>query len=510
MDAQDAKRHAFEAGLSDALLAAFHNAAQATAADGELMFAPGVSRDLAKAVACRNYATLVLQLCHLVNIADASGDDGWETFFFSGNRAASSAFRGLIRERLETRDWRRPGFEIGSDGVVITYEDGAFNVPFARMPVLSALMYFLLETVGYEAADNAFSGLLENPARQKPVRDAANQVSRRLYEYLGDHLRPAQEQGKFEQIVSFLKALNGAHEAEINDAAILSFWRTQTESAGAGDFKQYRSALRAFVAFVKAIEGGRDKGAVARPAAIGEDRDGGEISPDILTAAMDLEGEWQSPLPQLEAEPASHIRFLNNREHKDVSLIMEWGPLAMAWPLSLLRYETFGFTQSRLTQAARAGAAQGEIARIASCAETENFTDRVGRIGELGEHASQTLKASAWILQNAATESATETAHGETPENGEETVVEAHMLAARRAFKKLNRQGFSEDTASDPDLIAGHRAGLDVMLSVRDRLASWHIMARELDAAPPGLAGQFAADTECFKDGFHRLYGESA
>ena len=502
MDAQDAKRHAFEAGLSDALLAAFRNAADATAADGELMFPRGVSRDLAKAVACRNYAMLVLQLCHLVNIADASGDDGWEAFFFSGNRALSSAFRGVIGQRLEKKGWRRAGFEVTADGIVIGYDDDQFDVPFARMPVLSALMYFLLETVGYQAADDAFSEMLEDATRRKAVSDAANQVSRRLYDYLGNHLRPAQEQGKFEQIVSFLKAQNGGGEAEINDAAILAFWQAQTEAKDDNDFKQYRSALRAFVAFVKAIEGGKSKGAVARPASIGEDRNAGEIPPDILTAAMELESEWQSPLPQLEAEPANRIRFLNNREQKDVSLLMDWGPLAMAWPFSLLRYETFGFTQSRLTQAARSGAPRAEIKKIASCGDTENFTCRVARIGELGAHASETLKASAWILQQAA--------HGEDAEGEEETVIDANMLAARRAFKNLNRQGFAEDAQSKPDFIAGHWAGMEVMLSVRDRLAAWHDMARELDASPPGLGKQFETDTECFKNGFHRLYGERA
>jgi hypothetical protein len=500
MDAQDAKRHAFEAGLSDSLRAAFRNAAEATAADGELMFPYSVSRDLAKAVACRNYAMLILQLCHLVNIADANGEDGWEVLFFSGKRASSSAFRGLVAKRLERRGWRRAGFEVTTEGIVISYEDGRFNVPFARMPVLAALMYFLLETVGYKAADDAFSQMLKKATRQQAVSKAANQISRQLYEYLGDHLRAAQEQGKFEQIVSYLSEVNGGGEAEISDAVILSFWCVQTEANEDNDFKQYRSALRAFVAFVKAIEGGKSKGAVARPASIGQDRNAGEISPDILTADMELEGEWQSPLPLLESEPASRIRFLNNREQKDVSLLMDWGPLAMAWPLSLLRYETFGFTQSRLTQAARSGTVGAEIDKIASCTDTENFIRRVERIGELGAHASETLKASAWILHQAA--------HDEA-DSEDDTVIDAHMLAARRAFKKLNRRGFDEVVQSNSDLIVGHRTGMEVMLSVRDRLAAWHEMASEIDASPPGLEGQFEADTECFKDGFHRLYGES-
>ena len=500
MDAQDVKRHAFEAGLGDALVAAFRNVAEATTAGGDLMFPRGVSRDLAKAVACRNYAMLVLQLCHLVNIADAGDEAGWEALFFSGNRASSSAFRGMIAERLETADWRRAGFEVSAEGVVIRYGEDRFNVPFARMPILSALMYFLLETVGYAGAQAAFSRMLKDTTHQQAVSDAANQLSRDLYNYLGDHLSAAQEQGKFEQIASFLKAQNGDAGAEIDDSAILSFWLGQTESRDETDFKQYRSALRAFVAFVKAIERGKSKSAVDRTAPIGPDRDRGEIPPDILTAAMEMEGEWQSPLPRLDIEPASHIRFLNNRERNDVSLLMDWGPLAMAWPLSLLRYETFGFTQSRLTQAIRSGAKGARIDEIASCDETENFSRRFERIGELGAHASQTLKASAWILHQAA--------HGEDADRDAETVIDAPMLVARRAFKKLNRQGFSEDASANPDLVAGHNAGLDVMLAVRDKLFTWHDMAREFDSRLPGFAGQFKADKKYFQDGFHRLYGE--
>ena len=343
--------------------------------------------------------------------------------------------------------------------------------------------------------------MLKDAARQKSIGDAANSMSRRLYEYLGDHLRPVQEQGKFEQIVSFLKAENGGGEAEIDDTVILDFWRTQTQSRDENDFKQYRSALRAFVAFAKAIEGGKSKGAVARPAAIGEDREAGEISPDILSEELELESDWQSPLPELDAEPASAIRFLTQRERKDLALVMEWGPLAMAWPLSLLRHETFGFTQSRLTQAARSGAGSAEIAEIASCADTEDFASRIARIGELHGQISDILKASAWVLQQERRQ--------EEAANDDDGVIDANALAARRAFKKLNRQGFTEDALADPELVAGHRAGVPAMLSVRDRLDQWHDKARALDTAPPGLGKQFENDTICFKDGFHRLYGES-
>ena len=502
MDAEAAKRQAFEAGLSDGLLAAFANVAEASTFEGEVMFSRAVSHDLAKFIACRHYAKLALQLAHLVNIADATSGDSWETLFYSGNRASPSAFRGQISERLERGNWRRQGFEVTAEGISVSYEDGRFNVPFSRMPILSALMYFLMETLGYGELEATFSEMLENAARQKAIGDAANRMSRGIYDYLGDHLRPAQEQAKFEQIVSFLSERSGGEQSEIDDAAILDFWRLQTESADEADFKQYRSALRAIVAFVKAMERGKSKGSVARTLSIGEDRDAGEISPESLAAAMEMDGEWQSPLPELDTEPANQIRFLNSREVKDVSLLMDLGPLAFSWPLSLLRYETFGFTQARLMQAARSSATPEEVTKIASCMETESFLARIKRIGDLASHAMEILKASAWIIEEAARE--------RPDENAEEIVMAPHMLEARRAFKKINRQGFSENAASSAALVAGHRAGMEAMLRLRDKLSSWHEMAEKMKSAAPGLTAQFELDKDCFRDGFNRLYGEQA
>ena len=54
MDATEAKHQAFQSGISEELVSAFRNAAEATTANGDLIFSRRVSRDLAKHVACRN------------------------------------------------------------------------------------------------------------------------------------------------------------------------------------------------------------------------------------------------------------------------------------------------------------------------------------------------------------------------------------------------------------------------------------------------------------------------
>ncbi len=107
MDATEAKHQAFQSGISEELVSAFRNAAEATTANGDLIFSRRVSRDLAKHVACRNYTRIILQLCHFVNVVDAIYKEGWETFFFTGNRASSHFFRTLIIGREKDTGWRR-------------------------------------------------------------------------------------------------------------------------------------------------------------------------------------------------------------------------------------------------------------------------------------------------------------------------------------------------------------------------------------------------------------------
>lgn len=501
MDATEAKRQAFLSGISEELVSAFRNAGEATAANGDLIFSRRVSRDLAMHVACRNYTRLILQLCHFVNVVDAIYKEGWETFFFSGNRASSHFFRASIIEREKNVGWRRGGFMTNADGITINYDTGQFTVPFDRMPILSIMLYFLIETVGYKEIEIIFAEMLEGITKEDSVGEASNSVARHLYDYLTRNLRSAQEQEKFEKIVTFLKNFNNRMEFEINDDTILSFWREQATLEGDGDFKLYRSVVRAFVAFVRAMQRGSVAGSLDNCFSFGADREVGEISLEVFSATSEMETEWQSPILNLETEPAKRIRFLNSREQKDLLLMMDWGPLAEEWPLSLLRHETFGFTQSRLTQAVRSKKDNLAIKKIASCADTENFRDRIKRLRYLHEHVSDTVKASTWILQEAGT-------IREERWSEKSGIVERYVMEARRAFKRLNRQGFTESASQNSDLIEGHQEGLGAMLQIRDKMGAWFKVIEGSGGKVTDLTDQFAADARFFSEGFESLYGE--
>lgn len=115
MDAREATGRVLEAGKSAELNAAFRNVAEVTTPLGDLKYPPRVCRDLAQVIVCRNYAKPVLQLCHLVNAADACGRgrESYERFFFGGLHPIPRNFMTATEDALAGCGWRRAGFECG-------------------------------------------------------------------------------------------------------------------------------------------------------------------------------------------------------------------------------------------------------------------------------------------------------------------------------------------------------------------------------------------------------------
>ena len=233
------------------------------------------------------------------------------------------------------------------------YMDGEFGISFGRMPLLAALLEFLIETAGYAEVDAAIDEMLMSPFQRVAVEKAANRISRSLYDYLSDHLPTVQNKKKFEQLIAFLQ--NGPEEGsiEIDDETVLRFWLENSADQQGGDFRTYRSVFDGFVSLMRALDAAQTQQSTQWAVPIGSDFDAGEIEPDSLIAAVDPIGEWQSPLAVLMDDPVNRIKFLNEVERKDLDLLLDRGPLALDLPLSVLRYEVFGLSQSRIRQGLR-------------------------------------------------------------------------------------------------------------------------------------------------------------
>jgi len=512
MEVVEATGRILEAGKSPELTALLASVAEATSADGEPRYAAKTYLDLTRAVVCRTYAKPVLQLCHLVNAADAcgAGSDRWERFFYGVNAARPSAFKGYLAAAVARSGWRRPGFEATSEGLSIQYEDGIFNVRYGRMPLLAALLETALTMIGYVEINDIFDELFAKGGDQAAINDAANRLSRAIYGYLKTHLPSNRSSDKFETILAYLKQAGDQGSVDIDDETVLRFWCTQ---AGAGDnndsdFRTFKTAVDAFIDFLRALESGASQRAVNYAAPIGSDAEMGEIDPADIDDDDRLEGEWANPLAALDEPPVDAIKFLNKKEREDVDGLMSYGPLVANLPLTVLRGDAFGAQQARITQATRRNPDSKKLAALIACTDVATYTDCTERYQDADQHLDRVQKAALHALLadlGLADDDASDTDASDNvvPLFGTADV----RLQAETAFKNISRKGFHEADLDDPDIRDGFRIGAEALVQIRDHLDRYLSTLDRLQQDDPDLTDQFKADLKTFRDQFSVLYG---
>ena len=492
---------------SEELRAAFAAVGETTTAAGQPKYPKSVVHQLARTVVCRAYAKPILQLCHLILIADACGRaQGYAPFFFTSVSSTGRNYRAAL-ERAFSLQPERSDLRPTENGVAITYEDGEFAVAHSRMPFLTALLDFLVTALGYSDIDDVISDLKSAPRRQKSVGAAANELSRRLYHYLADHLPSVQSQDKFQAVLEFAKT-ESSEELEVDDATVLAFWQRYSSAADSpGDFRSYRTVFDSFVDFIRAVEAAQSRTAFDRPDTIGGDREAGEIDPDELADIVEAADEWRSPLEALDDEPASRIRFLNKTERDAIDAVMATGPQGLKLPISLIRAEVFGATQARITQALR-NRDQKRAVDLTSCDETESYEGRTQRYDAIQQHIQRVLKASAHVLLAASSEGAP-AANNVVSFPGGAAIDDAVSEEIERAFKGISRRGFDATALSEPEAQDGFRIGSEVLVATRDHLAAYVDSAERAAQGTGGWSSLFGGDRDAFRAQFIEIYEES-
>ena len=524
MDGGEGRLRIVDNGGSAELVAAFRCVAEVTAPDGGLKYSSRVSAALARRIAGRNYARTVVQLCHLVNVADACGRgaDRYERFFFADGRASPAAFRARIDACVAAGGWRRPGFTRLANGVAIRYRERTVTVSFARMPMLAQMLEFLIATQSYVAIDDLLRDMLADPARDSSVRRAANAIGRQLYRYLSDHLPSVQAHGKFRRLMTYLngRAANGT--ITIDDDAVLDFWQRQSRpGGGSGDFRMFRTVFRDFINVMRALELAESGRALESAVPLGQDRAAGEVDPPLTAGLGDAIGEWRPPLGALSEGPADGIDFLTGREMRRLSLLVECGPLSARLPLSLMRAETFGKGQSRIVQALRRQRAEGSLSVLFDCVGTESYREREGVYRDLLERIERAVRAAAYVvlrsgdgrapdgaiaLRRADPAALFEAARRDGIAIDRDRLDEA-LADARRAWEGIDRTGFEAGRLDDPDVIDGFRAGAGALIAIAGQIEAYLGRLRGIDRGDRGLDRRFADDRTIFSEQFIRIYG---
>jgi hypothetical protein len=518
--------------------------------NGEPKFMQRTCRELGRILVCRAYAPALLELCHLVLIASACGrprPDQVERFFWDSGPARGNSFRAYMDKQIDQSGWRWEGFTVTADGVRIDTGEIEFTVHFSRMPLLSALMEFLMTTIGYPELNETLQPITGTLPTKKALSDTANKLAKQLYDFLKDHLPTAQEQRKFHRLIDFMAEAQpgGFDYLSIKDPLLLDFWQqaSRQPSSDGVDFKTFSNVFGLFVNLRQSLEQVDNLRELSSPRHIGSDREAGEIDPDELLHLLEPVDEPSNPLAELQAPPANRIKFLNQQEQAGAELLAETGPTAQALPQSLLRCEVFEPGRKRLTQALRDKAPlEKRLALIETCAEGD-YPARIQAYGKLDKHIENLLFASLYVLLRHGDESTPALALALRPELDLRPLVAlltpseqnnlvslsgkvlANQLMAmmehpesldaplaelvremQKAFKKIARKGFKETEIDQPEIVEGFAQGHPLLVQLRQQIKRFidRLQNSELD-----WAAQFQADYKIFTKQFHKLYGEA-
>lgn len=517
-----------EEGKSEALRAVLAGIAESSAADGGPRYSGKVCCALARIIVCRTYATPVLELCHLITAA-AGRDGRYENVFWGVDRASAGAFRRV----LVARDGLNPNVRTGARRIHIRNDADGFQIAYGRMPLLAALLEFMIMTVGYPDVDALTSTLRRPSATSEDVLDAARAMQRALYAYLKDHLPTVQRQRREHHFLGYVEAHAGNRTGAdaIGDSVVLDYWRAFADSDDV-DAKTFRGVYDTARRLISALDAAADRVAGDHARSIGMDIEAGEVDPadvEVVIAALDSD---VGPLEQLLESSGEQVKFINVSEAEVLRELPLGDSTARRIPVSVMRNAVYGGVQLRMTTALRRG---GRADPDLPSVDSGYYRNKMGAYAELITATENLALAALWPLFEAERPEAVDLALALAPDidwgllaqtdgmddpdnvvslgrsgalrqffavephaGGDE--IAALIADARRAWRGVNRAGFRE---KDGDAV------LDVMAdSVADVLRLIAAVRRILDRdlGPIDWPLYEDQDAATFADTLARLY----
>ncbi len=479
-----------------------------------------VHRLAAKILDGKSYGKIAFRLCHLLHCAVFAGghnrrSQSYLEFFCDPGAGRSGWAAGYFRNRLPA-EGEDVHVSAATDRILLRYPDRStpVYVSYKSMPMLSAFMDFLLLTVGFEAVRD-IAAPLENPgASYRDVQDISNSMTRAVYGYLQEHASKEQENRDFDAFGTFMlkvsrrKELDDFDAGDIDDQAILDFWREHSIVAGT-EFKTYRKCFLGFLRFGQMLRGDVLRAGFDRPVSLGADRAAGEwdpadpssLEPGMMSDRANVAGDWVSGLEDDEEEDAdslldrlvsSEIKFLTGEDISQLRIVETHAQQLAGVSWSFLRNNCFGHAQGRISAARKK--ARMDISDLVFAAPETGYDDVAGVFAKIQTSLNELVGAAAYVLLN------------KNDDDAKSALDFATLTRGRKALNGLKRKGFDRVRNGDPEAVEAFRNAVPDIIALRELIAP---LGGKLEGGAPWLACQ-DGDQIVFSEQFSRIYGVEA
>lgn len=318
------------------------------------------------------------RLARLVALAAVAEPRSCALFFYGDMPALrAAAFRRKVDAAKDAL--AAAGVVVGPTGVAFSATaeatsppGGAFEISYAQMPRLAALLDFTHNALVYHVVADILA-----PALSRRTTTALDDVSRRLQSalsaWLTERLESAHHLRQSQTIRRFL-AKRGAHRPDaIDDDSILGLWEAQATASDAGEpavegFRLFRSVVQAMLVYRGALADAAAERNLENPASA-------DATPELLARAeadpgWDVEDRDQrisAALLNVISASRTSVKWLNEGEIRDLVGVLGGSlegtgeadglaglsPVPPGFEKTILRVETFAPIQAKLIAAVR-------------------------------------------------------------------------------------------------------------------------------------------------------------
>jgi len=358
---------------------------------------------MAQYLVCRNYGKACLELSYLlwavVNYptSDSAHHTTTDTNTDTTNYASPSSPKALANAPLLSFFWLnenitparfRQAFEqpysskqvaitLDKVGLHLSFPQQSFVISATRVGVLAVLFEIIISLAPEKLTliEKALQGNLDNSV--KAIKNLSSELQKQLYQFLAEHLVPAQQQRRFRYISQWLaskdndklsnKSSNESYDSYKNyakndnhntktssihllrDETILSFWQDAAMDETSPGYKLYASAFNDIIEIHQAIQQAKQVFALDNANSIGFNVEGGEYSPDVIEKLVFAETSTTQDYAWLCQTP----KFLTKAQWHFIEPLMQKQPFIKNLPLSVARLAIFSQWQASIVQAKR-------------------------------------------------------------------------------------------------------------------------------------------------------------
>jgi hypothetical protein len=308
---------------------------------------------VAQYLVCRNYGKACLELSYLawavVNYPTKTlANAPLLEFFWMDENITPARFRQAFEHPYQTENIN---IALNKAGLALTFSSQTFIVSPTRVGLLAVLLEIIVTLAPEQLT--SIEQRLKGSDNEQVIKALSSDLQKQIYQFLGEHLIPAQQQRRFRYVSQWLDKKNGNENLVstdvLSDETVLSFWQYAVLDDTSPGYKLYASAFYGVMDTDQAIKQAKQSLALDNAGTIGFNTDAGEYSPDVIHEILFSHSSENQDYSWLCQAP----KFLTKAQWHFIEPLNQHHLYSKTLALSFARLAIFGQWQAALVQAKR-------------------------------------------------------------------------------------------------------------------------------------------------------------